>query len=57
MAEQFSIKPTYQQLTENYFHSVTQSVNFAKSVEAANTINTWVKQNTNNLIDNIVTSG
>ncbi|XP_029041124.1 antichymotrypsin-2-like isoform X1 [Osmia bicornis bicornis] len=56
-AEKFSVKPTYKELTENYFRSVTQLVNFAKSEEAANIINTWVQQNTNDRIKDIVKSG
>nr|XP_034181377.1 serine protease inhibitor 3/4-like isoform X11 [Osmia lignaria] len=56
-AEKFSVKPAYIELTEKYFHSVTQLVNFAKSEEAANTINTWVKQNTNDRIKEIVNPG
>ena len=52
--ERFSVKPSYRELTETYFRSITQLVNFAKSDEAANTINTWVKENTNNRIDGIV---
>ncbi|XP_034181375.2 serine protease inhibitor 3/4 isoform X9 [Osmia lignaria lignaria] len=56
-AEKFSVKPAYIELTEKYFHSVTQLVNFAKSEEAANTINTWVQQNTNDRIKEIVNPG
>ncbi|XP_076242562.1 antichymotrypsin-2 isoform X6 [Calliopsis andreniformis] len=56
-AEKFAVKPDYKSLTENYFRSVTQLVNFAKSNEAANTINTWVQQNTNNRINELVSPG
>ncbi|XP_076671472.1 serine protease inhibitor 3/4 isoform X3 [Andrena cerasifolii] len=55
-AEKFSVKPSYRELTETYFRSITQLVNFAKSDEAAATINTWVKENTNNRIDGIVSA-
>ncbi|XP_017792671.1 PREDICTED: antichymotrypsin-2-like isoform X3 [Habropoda laboriosa] len=56
-AEQFGIKRSYKDLTENYFRSVTQLVNFSKSEEAANIINTWVEQTTNNLIKNLISPG
>ncbi|XP_053995299.1 antitrypsin-like isoform X2 [Hylaeus anthracinus] len=52
--DKFPVKPAYQQLTASFFRSATQSVDFAKSVEAANIVNTWVQQNTNNLIKSIV---
>ncbi|XP_012147529.2 alaserpin isoform X3 [Megachile rotundata] len=53
-AEKFSVNPEYKKLTESYFRSITQLVNFAKSVEAASTINQWVEQNTNNRIKDII---
>ncbi|XP_076623435.1 antitrypsin isoform X2 [Colletes latitarsis] len=56
VANKFSIEPGYQQLTENYFRSITQAVNFSKSQEAANIVNRWVQENTNDRIKNIVTS-
>ncbi|XP_043262033.1 antichymotrypsin-2-like isoform X3 [Colletes gigas] len=56
VANKFSIEPNYQQLTENYFRSITRAVNFSKSQEAANIVNTWVQENTNDRIKNIVTS-
>ncbi|XP_076653195.1 antichymotrypsin-2-like [Halictus rubicundus] len=52
----FTLKPSYKALTENYFQSVTESVNFQQSEQAANTINIWVKEKTNNHIESIVTS-
>ena len=54
MTEKYSVKPSYRELTETYFRSTTQLVDFAKSDEAANIINTWVKGNTNNRINDIV---
>ncbi|CAL7940871.1 unnamed protein product [Xylocopa violacea] len=56
-AEKFGLKPTYKELTETYFRSIVQAVNFAKSQEAAATINEWVQQNTNDLIKIIVQPG
>ncbi|XP_078044374.1 serine protease inhibitor 3/4 isoform X4 [Augochlora pura] len=53
----FSLKPTYQALTENYFKSKTELVDFAQSSQAANTINSWVSEKTNNRIKDIITSG
>lgn len=56
-AERFAVKPNYKDLTETYFRSASQLVNFGKSNEAAAIINTWVQQNTNNLIKDIVNPG
>ncbi|CAK9818476.1 Serine protease inhibitor 3/4 (Fragment) [Anthophora plagiata] len=53
-AERFAVKSSYKDLTETYFRSTTQLLDFAKSEEAANTINTWVQQTTNNLIKNLI---
>ncbi|XP_076277037.1 antitrypsin isoform X2 [Lasioglossum baleicum] len=55
--DNFTLKPTYKALTENYFKSISESVNFGQSVQAADTINTWVKEKTNDRIQNIVTPG
>ena len=54
MTETYSVKPSYRELTETYFRSTTQLVDFAKSDEAANIINTWVERITNNHINGIV---
>ncbi|CAL7941296.1 unnamed protein product [Xylocopa violacea] len=54
-SKDINVKPTYTNLTETYFRSVTQAVNFANSQETANIINAWVQQNTNNLIKDIFT--
>ncbi|XP_015428720.1 PREDICTED: leukocyte elastase inhibitor-like isoform X3 [Dufourea novaeangliae] len=51
-----NLKPSYKDLTEKYFRSVTQLVDFAKSTEAANIINTWVSENTNDRIKEIIQS-
>nr|XP_033327597.1 serine protease inhibitor 3/4-like isoform X4 [Megalopta genalis] len=53
----FSLKPTYQSLTENYFKSKTQLVDFAQSAQAANEINSWVSDKTNNHIKDLIGSG
>ncbi|XP_043264905.1 uncharacterized protein LOC122404748 [Colletes gigas] len=51
--EKFSVKPSYQQLTENFFRSIAQSINFKKAEEAANMLNAWVQRKTNNRIKEI----
>lgn len=53
----FSLKTTYKALTESYFQSISQSVNFEQSVQAADTINNWVKEKTNDRIKDIVLAG
>ncbi|XP_061937508.1 antitrypsin isoform X2 [Apis cerana] len=55
VGKNFGIKPIFKDLTKDYFRSATQVINFAKSMEAANIINTWVEQNTNNLIKDLIT--
>ncbi|CAL7940866.1 unnamed protein product [Xylocopa violacea] len=56
-AEHLDMKPTYKELTETYFHSIAQAVDFAKSQQAADTINGWVEQNTNELIKDLIKPG
>ncbi|XP_031846473.1 leukocyte elastase inhibitor isoform X3 [Nomia melanderi] len=54
--QKFHLKPTYKALTEDSFRSTTELVNFGQSAEAANKINSWVKENTKDRIDGIVSS-
>ncbi|XP_043593784.1 antichymotrypsin-2-like isoform X4 [Bombus pyrosoma] len=56
VAADLNLKPSYKNLTEVYFRSSPQLVNFAQSQEAANIINSWVEQNTNNLIKELITA-
>ncbi|XP_043593770.1 serine protease inhibitor 3/4-like isoform X2 [Bombus pyrosoma] len=56
IASDLNLKPSYKNLTEVYFRSASQLVNFAQNKEAAAIINSWVKQNTNNLIKDLVTA-
>ncbi|XP_077272885.1 serine protease inhibitor 3/4-like isoform X3 [Temnothorax americanus] len=50
----FPVKPEYKHDLETYYRSDIQSVDFAKGDEAANTVNTWCKEKTNNRIDSII---
>ncbi|XP_076757216.1 serine protease inhibitor 3/4-like [Xylocopa sonorina] len=52
---EFTMKPTYKDVIKTYFRSSAQAVDFTKSQIAANIINTWIQQNTNNLVRNIDT--
>ncbi|XP_048265796.1 antichymotrypsin-2 [Bombus terrestris] len=56
VAASLNLKPSYKNLTEVYFRSSSQLVNFAQSREAANIINSWAEQNTNNLIKELITA-
>ncbi|XP_068989070.1 antichymotrypsin-2-like isoform X1 [Bombus flavifrons] len=56
VAASLNLKPSYKNLTEVYFRSASQLVDFARNKEAANIINSWVEQNTNNLIKELVTA-
>ncbi|XP_076757222.1 serine protease inhibitor 3/4-like [Xylocopa sonorina] len=53
-AKHFIVNGDYKDLTDNYFRSVAQAVDFTQPEIAGNTINTWVRRNTNNLINNII---
>jgi len=57
IGKDFPIKPEYKQDLETYYKSDIQSVDFSKSQEAANTINTWCKEQTNDRIKNIINEG
>ncbi|XP_011149751.1 antichymotrypsin-2 isoform X2 [Harpegnathos saltator] len=54
IASNFLIKPEYKNSLQTYFYSDIQSVDFKQNQQAANTINDWSKEKTNNRIDNIV---
>ncbi|XP_012233779.1 serine protease inhibitor 3/4 isoform X5 [Linepithema humile] len=54
VAEKFPVKPEYKQNLVSHYHSDIDSVDFSQSANAANTINTWCKEKTNNRIDSIV---
>ncbi|XP_043593783.1 antichymotrypsin-2-like isoform X3 [Bombus pyrosoma] len=56
IASDLNLKPSYKNLTEVYFRSASQLVNFAQNKEAANIINSWVEQSTNNLIKELITA-
>ncbi|XP_076474265.1 antichymotrypsin-2-like isoform X3 [Bombus vancouverensis nearcticus] len=56
VAASLNLKPSYKNLTEVYFRSASQLVNFAQNKEAANIINSWVEQNTNNLIKELISA-
>lgn len=51
------IKPTYKELMETYFRSANELVDFADPEKAATTINTWVKNQTNDRIKELFTAG
>ncbi|GAB1862620.1 Neuroserpin [Camponotus japonicus] len=54
IGKNFLIKPQYKQDLQTYYRSDIQSVDFSQQVQAADTINTWCKEKTNNRIDNII---
>ncbi|XP_028982353.1 uncharacterized protein LOC107043756 [Diachasma alloeum] len=57
VGDDFKIKPEFQQITETYFRSVSQNVNFKNTVEASKTINNWCKEKTNDRIKDVVQPG
>ncbi|XP_012271556.1 alaserpin isoform X3 [Orussus abietinus] len=52
--KRFPLKSSYQALTTTSFRSAVDLVDFSKNVEAANTINSWCAQQTNNRIQNLI---
>lgn len=50
-------KAEFNAMTKEGFRSEPQNVNFAKSTEAAKTINDWCEAQTNNRIKNLIKSG
>ncbi|CAL1686962.1 unnamed protein product [Lasius platythorax] len=54
IGKDFPVKSQYKQDLQTYYRSDIESVDFSQSAKAADTINTWSKEKTNNRIDNIV---
>ncbi|XP_023302346.2 antichymotrypsin-2-like isoform X2 [Lucilia cuprina] len=52
--ENYEVQEKFNELLSKQFFSAVESVNFAKREEAANTINTWVENKTNNLIKDLI---
>ncbi|XP_018788503.1 PREDICTED: serine protease inhibitor 42Dd-like isoform X4 [Bactrocera latifrons] len=50
----YSIKKEFNEIATTKFYSSADSINFADSANAANTINKWVESKTNNLIKNLI---
>ncbi|XP_018347603.1 PREDICTED: serine protease inhibitor 3/4-like isoform X4 [Trachymyrmex septentrionalis] len=57
VGKDFPVKPEYKQDLQTYYKSDIQSVDFSKSQEAVNTINTWCKEQTNDRIKSIINEG
>ncbi|XP_057318332.1 uncharacterized protein LOC130663229 [Microplitis mediator] len=53
-ASGFELKPDFKDITENYFRSAAQDLDFTKSEEAAKIINTWCEEHTNNRIKDVI---
>ncbi|KAL6443969.1 hypothetical protein ACFW04_001738 [Cataglyphis niger] len=54
IGKDFPVKSQYKQELQTYYHSDIESVDFSQSAKAADIINTWSKEKTNNRIDSIV---
>lgn len=53
----FPIKTAYKELTATKFLSASQEVDFARSTEAAKTINDWCEEQTNHRIKDVIQPG
>ncbi|XP_070523830.1 serine protease inhibitor 3/4 isoform X6 [Cardiocondyla obscurior] len=54
IGKDFPVKSEYKQDLETYYRSDIQSVDFSKKEEAANVVNTWCKEKTNDRIKSII---
>ena len=52
--EDYQILNTYLDTVETYYQATSQRVDFSKQVQAAEIINQWVENNTNNLIKDLI---
>lgn len=52
--ENFSINPTYQKIAIDVYQAGVENIDFSQEDQAANTINKWVANQTNNKIQNLV---
>ncbi|KAL7017863.1 hypothetical protein ACKWTF_010549 [Chironomus riparius] len=52
--ENYSVKPSFQEVATKSFKSEAQSLNFAANTEAAKSINGWVEDHTNNKIKDLI---
>ncbi|KAK2581794.1 hypothetical protein KPH14_002269 [Odynerus spinipes] len=50
----FSVKPSYQQLTQSAFRSTSESLDFSNTAKAAATINQWCEEQTNHRIKDLI---
>ncbi|CAG9812294.1 unnamed protein product [Chironomus riparius] len=50
----YTIKPSFQQLVTRSFKSKAESIDFKKNVEAAGIINEWIEGQTDNMINNLI---
>ncbi|XP_025269799.1 serpin B6 isoform X4 [Camponotus floridanus] len=57
IGKNFLIKPQYKQDLQTYYRSDIQPVDFSQKAQAADTINTWCQEKTNNRINNIIQAG
>ncbi|XP_057318331.1 uncharacterized protein LOC130663228 [Microplitis mediator] len=57
MQNGIEIKPDFKDITENYFRSTAQTLDFSKAEEASQTINNWCSEKTNNRIKEVIKAG
>ncbi|KAJ8985513.1 hypothetical protein NQ317_015058 [Molorchus minor] len=57
LMEKYELREEFKSLTTQQFLAEAQSLDFAKSEAAAETINTWVEQKTNNKIKDLINGG
>ncbi|HMA83539.1 MAG TPA: serpin family protein [Candidatus Thermoplasmatota archaeon] len=55
--ENYQILNTYLDTVETYYQATSQRIDFSKPAQAAELINQWVENNTNNLIQELISPG
>lgn len=56
LMENYQLQPTFEATAKEDFYSDIQLVNFAQNTEAAETINTWVENKTDDKITNLISA-
>nr|XP_050844522.1 antichymotrypsin-2-like isoform X2 [Vespula vulgaris] len=52
--KQFTVKPSFQELTQSAFLSTSENLDFSQNLQAAGTINQWVEEQTNKRIKDLI---
>lgn len=57
MSTGFVMKPDFKEITSTSFRSTAQNLDFSKTVESSQIINSWCEEKTNQRIKNVIQPG